>query len=164
MFFRQSQNRAKIDLVQQPSTNSSIAPTMAPPSDSYAPEAFREVIDAVHLEQVIFSKVPAKFSVPTRQVRLAMRDLDAVNAIQIKSNQVYRWATKYANTPMPKDGSMHTEWELHQCILTGIGGKMKLKGAMEEFGISKFTQKTYADKLAKSFGFTTQKEVRQKHK
>jgi hypothetical protein len=58
---------------------------------------------------------------------------------------------------------MHTEWELHQCILTSIGGKMKLKDAMEEFGISKFTHKTYADKLAKSLGFTTRKEVRQKH-
>ena len=60
---------------------------MAPRSDVHGADDFRDAIVAVHLEQVPLANVPAKFSVPTRQVRLAILDLDAINAIRIGSKQ-----------------------------------------------------------------------------
>jgi hypothetical protein len=148
---------------------------MAPRSDVHGADDFRDAIVAVHLEQVPLANVPAKFSVPTRQVRLAILDLDAINAIRIGSKQdaliedgyqrqVFRWATKYAKARMPTDGSNHTEWELHKCILCDIKGQMKLKDAMEEFGISKATYKKYTDKVVDLLGFKSLKEVRLNYK
>ena len=144
---------------------------MAPRSDVHGADDFRDAIVAVHLQQVLLVNVPAKFSVPTRQVRLAILDLDALNAIRIESKQaalieddnqcqVFRWATKYAKARMPTDGSNHTEWELHKCILSDIKGQMKLKDAMEEFGITKATYKKYTDKVVDLLGFKTLKGVR----
>jgi hypothetical protein len=60
---------------------------MAPRSDVHGADDFRDAIVPVHLEQVPLANVPAKFSVPTRQVRLAILDLDAINAIRIGSKQ-----------------------------------------------------------------------------
>jgi hypothetical protein len=60
---------------------------MAPRSDVHGADDFCDAIVPVHLEQVPLANVPAKFSVPTRQVRLAILDLDAINAIRIGSKQ-----------------------------------------------------------------------------
>jgi hypothetical protein len=148
---------------------------MAPRSDVHGADDFRDAIVAVHLQQVLLVNVPAKFSVSTRQVRLAILDLDAINAIRMGSKQaaliqdsyqrqVFRWATKYAKARMPTDGSNHTEWELYKCILSDIKGQMKLKDAMEEFGITKATYKKYTDKVVDLLGFKSLKEVRLNYK
>ena len=83
------------------------APTMAPPSMPYTPEALRDAIVAVHGNECNKRDVTTKFNVPMRTVSNAIIELEAVNSIRCEGGQlpllqglfrkqVYRWASKFA--------------------------------------------------------------------
>ena len=72
----------------------------------------RDEIVAMYLGQTSVQNAPERFNVPSQKLRVAMDDLDSINAQRIDANQsplmetedhkqVYCWAFKYTKACMP---------------------------------------------------------------
>ena len=80
---------------------------MAPEQTKVDPKAYRNAIVELYNNKDPIATIARRFSVPTRHLRKAMENLEAINKFCEMSNhsrliensermQVYRWATKYA--------------------------------------------------------------------
>ena len=115
------------------------------PVEKIDADRLQDVIIAVYLKKVSIKSTPYAFGVPSRRVRVALDDLEGINKIcnenhqaelieNSERKQVYRWATKYVQeTSNQKDN--FTDYKLQQCLKSNMTRHIKLKYAMEEYGL-----------------------------
>ena len=120
--------------------------TMAPLLSSYRAEDIRDAIVACHLGVISEREAPQSYSVPTRALRNALMDLDAINTVRVFSgqqelvenddrHQVYRWASNYAKATMHEE-RRNAKQEIHDALLADVQGGMKVVDILEEYGLS----------------------------
>ena len=114
---------------------------MAPEQTKVDPKAYRNAIVELYNNKDPIATIARRFSVPTRHLRKAMEDLEAINKICEMSNQsrlienseqmqVYRWATKYA---CPSLATKSTVFKKREALLLDVQGH-KLINIFEELG------------------------------
>jgi hypothetical protein len=147
---------------------------MAPLLSSYRAEDFRDAIVACHLGVLSEREAPQSYSVPTRALRNALMDLDAINTLRVGSaqqklvenndrHQVYRWASKYAQASMPEQ-DRNTKHELKEALLSDVKGLMKVVDILEEFGLSKTAYRRRVQRFLTELDITTMKIAREKYR
>ena len=91
------------------------------------PDDLRDSNLACHYGNISLKQVPVKYNLPSRSVREALDDLNAVNELikwsdqkpliqNAKRKQATKWASKYAKYES-KDRELYTEFELKISLL-----------------------------------------------
>ena len=133
-------------------------------------EDFRNAIVALSLGVVSEREAPHAFNIPRRSLIKALLDLSEVNAVRVlseqhaliendKRNQVYRWASKYANADMLEIDRM-TKHEGITSLLADVKGELKLSYIIEEYGAKKSSHFRKLQKILKIVGINSIKQAR----